>query len=565
MKSWEKHSMEADAPRVLASNLEALARRHPGLAQAIRESDTDTRIGIARARTGALVPLVRIRSRGVPLHSLYDPLAEARKAVATLPETGCVVTYGLGAGHLVSALLERPDVALVFIVEKDASTLRSLLALFPLERLLCDPRVTLCAGTEAIHARLPSAWLPALMGNLGTMPLRAWCDIDPSFLERAASEVQKGINAARADYAVQAHFGKRWHTNILLNLERMGCCNRHIPEVGSACITAAGPSLDENFANVAAEKGSSFIVATDTSLPALRGAGIEPDAVLSIDCQNHSCHHFMHGAPENALVVFDAASPPCLARRYPHAAFVRSNHPLLSYFAVRGLTLPLLDMSGGNVTHAAMSLGRSLGAARVSLFGADFSYPDGKPYARGTYLYDFFGCRQGRLAPLESQFAAFLFRSPGISRQSVEGTHLYTTPILTAYRDKLVEMIGALDAEVMPAAGHGLPLPSIRRAHLEAGPHPSGSRRDPAWEQAGMKSDWKGLLAGYARGLEDLAQIPAKPGPSFHSLSTAQAELVLTLLPVAASMRRENGGDAGSGAVEEARVWALQRTRRLLE
>ena len=377
--------------------------------------------------------------------------------------------------------------------------------------------------------------------------------------------MQKCIEVVRADYGVQAHFGKRWLANILLNLPRIRPVGREMPTVASACITAAGPSLDEGFARVAAEKGVSFIIATDTSLPALRRAGIAPDAVLSIDCQVHGYHHFMQGVPESAIVFLDAASPPFLARRHPRAAFVASHHPLLAYFLSRGLTIPRIDMSGGNVTHAAVALGRSLGASRVSLFGADFSYPDGKSYARGTYLYDYFGLRQDRLAPLESHFYSFLFRSGQAKRQTRAGRLVYTTPVLTAYRDRLVEMITSMDIDVMPAADRGLPLPEMHHADAGSTGVGSPSRRDPAWETAGTGPGWKELLSGYVRGLEGLSDIPAVPGRWLHALSPEQAELVSTLLPVAACIHREKGHATRSGtALEAARQWTLQRIRRLI-
>ncbi len=393
---------------MLASNLEALRARAPDLVRALLASDPDPRIGIARARTGAPVSVVRQEGGVAPLHSLYDPEEEARRVAASLPSGGCVVIFGLGSGLIVSALLARPDVSHIFIVEKDLAVMRSLLASIPMEAVLRDPRITLIPGSHTLRARLISDWLPGLMGSLRTLPLRSWCDIEAPFFQKAAAEVQRAVDSVRADYGVQAHFGKRWLANMLCNLASMPETPEPLPAVQSACVTAAGPSLEDSLPAIAARQKESFIIATDTSLPALRAVGIIPGAVVSIDCQNHSYLHFMRGVPENSLVVLDAASPPLLARMHGRVAFAASAHPLLSYFRARGLALPRLDMSGGNVTHAAVSLARSLGAREISIYGADYSYPDGKMYARGTYLYDFFACRQDRLSPIESQFAALL-------------------------------------------------------------------------------------------------------------------------------------------------------------
>ena len=538
--------------------MDAVRARDPGLARELLMSEPDPRIGLARARTGALVPVVHQQKGDAPLHSLYDPEEEARRVAGSLPPNGCVVIFGLGSGQIITSILRRPDVSRLFVIEKDLPVIRSLLQNFPMEALLRDPRVTLIAGYETIQARLISGWLPGLMGNLRTVPLRSWCDIEGLFFRQAADEVQKSIEAVRADYGVQAHFGKRWLTNMLFNLASMGHSHPQVPEVQSACVTAAGPSLEKSLPTIAAQQRASFIIATDTSLPTLLAAGIAPGAVVSIDCQNHSYHHFMHGLPESTLLVLDAASPPLLARLHRRVAFAASGHPLVSWLCARGLGLPRLDMSGGNVTHAAVSLAHSLGARQIFLFGADYSCPDGKMYARGTYLYDFFACRQDRLSPEESLFAALLHAAGG--RRSVTETgSLYTTPVMSAYRDSLIEMMRALDADVTPAAGRGLPLPSTRHAPAADSSTP---RRDPRWDPAEVEV--KGLLSRYMRDLESLGEISSIPGHWPSSLPEGSMALVQTLLPVAACIRRAGVETDDRGALEEARHWTLGRIKRML-
>ena len=72
------------------------------------------------------------------------------------------------------------------------------------------------------------------------------------------------------------------------------------------------------------------------------------------------------------------------------------------------------------MTCAAIDVARLLGAESVTLVGGSFAYPDGKPYARGTYLYRYYQTRSQRHRPVSSEMADLSFRDPGLRRSGVE-------------------------------------------------------------------------------------------------------------------------------------------------
>ena len=160
--------------------------------------------------------------------------------------------------------------------------------------------------------------------------------------------------------------------------------------------------------------------------------------VVSIDCQHISYNHFLQGYPEEVPLVLDLASPPVLTKLAPKLAFFTSGHPFSQYVNKHWRRFPVIDTSGGNVSHAAVSLADRLGAAKILLFGADFCYPEGKSYARGSYIYPYFRCRESRLSGLESLFMAFLFRGPAGSMERDGGR--YVTRSMLRYRERLEEI-----------------------------------------------------------------------------------------------------------------------------
>ena len=212
------------------------------------------------------------------------------------------------------------------------------------------------------------------------------------------------------------------------------------------------------------------------------------------------------------------------------------------------------------MTHAAVSLARFLGARRVSVYGADFSYPAGKAYARGTYLYDYFWSDQIRVSPAESRFFAFVCgpTATPARREVRAGKVLYSTPVLDRYRDRFLGLMASIDAEVTLIPGSGQDLPrggdrprvstpaAAEGAAAVKGPTPSGPPGRPWWK----------FLSEYSRSIEELPAFSAiSPGP--------QRELWHTLLPVAARVVKE-GHMPGAGALEEARRWTLERVGRLV-
>ncbi len=546
---------ETGTSRTLEENLSALAVRQPALADSIRRAEPDPRFVFPTARNGLIVPGIRSGGGTVSFHSLYDPRRESVRFAESFRGAGCIIVSGLGAGYHISAMLQFTGATVVVVVEKNAGVLKSLFEHVPLSDLLRDPRLLVVAGVEMIRDAILSSWHPAVTGGLRSAPLRTWCDQEREFFDAADAETQSAIEAVREDFSVQSHFGKRWFANIIMNLAGAAKPPRAFPHGDDAIVTAAGPSLELHLGRLAAERGNRMLIATDTSLPALLRSGIIPDAVLSIDCQNHGYHHFLQGKPPGATLFLDLASPPLLARQLSLPVFVAGGHPFARYVDSHWLRLPRVDMSGGNVTHGAVSLARFLGARRVTVYGADFCYPQGKAYARGTYLYDYFWSDQSRVSPAEARFFAFVCGSAAApARREVRaGKALYSTPVLDGYRDRFLRLVQSIDAEVIlvPGAGQELPRGTSKprvptTVAAEAEPKPSDAPR----------STWREFLSRYLRSIELL--------PAFSAISPEpERELWYTLLPAAARVVKE-GHLPGAGALEEARRWSLERLKRVV-
>ena len=394
-----------------------------------------------------------------------------------------------------------------------------------------------------------------LHGGLRTWPLRAAVEEDRQYYREVTACLQEAATLAADDYAVQARLGRRWFVNTIANLERAGRSTVSLRPVERAVVTGAGPSLEAQAPRLAGLRESACLIATDASLPALLGFGLTPDLVVSIDCQLYSYHHFLQGLPPAVPLALDLASPPILGRLASRALYFAGGHPLSRYVSAHWLNLPELDTSGGNVAQAAVSLAVSLGAREIFLAGLDFSYPNGKAYSRGTFLYPVAAAVETRLRPMESWFQAFLLegRDGGQPRNTSRPLDLYRRRLEAYARTvpaRLAVLPGAtveLDLPRQPAASRGpLRLPHSRKA----------------------RGPWRGFLEAYAVGTAELCPSPpSRPRLSTRGLSGHS----LRAMHDTAAGRRGPAGKpaagerAGHQVLALAREWSLERIRRRLE
>lgn len=413
---------------------------------------------IAKAKDGNLIPLCKNKATGqeISLHSKYNPLREAEGFAQNIDETGLFfLVLGIAGGYHIEKLLEKAPKAKVLALEVSEEAVTFLENLPYVKKLMQKKNFSFCTP-ESIEKKLLSMYKPALHGNLSILSLRQWESIFQKTAAEAKEKITATIKLLAQDYSVQCHFGKIWQKNILENLslaenaisfEKVLESVKGMVKEKTAAIIAAGPSLDKSIKTLRDKRKEYFIISTDTAFHSLLKQGIESDAVISIDAQQVSHEHYMRNLPEKTLYVFDLCASPSSARKAlsktKNVIFSESSHPLAQYASLftGKRAFVHLDAGSGTVTIAALSLAKKLGFSKIEFFGADFSYIEGRPYARGTYLEQSFHSKSGRLSPAEKSYTALMFRTPTIKISDKK----ITTEILEAYKSSLEDFMQKFD------------------------------------------------------------------------------------------------------------------------
>ena len=547
-----------DKQDIFERNLLALARFVPLCSKLSRAQTTLNRYKFLDSPSGELIPAwVDPSGSAHPLHSLVDPHREARRLIDTVNE-GFIILTGLGGGFYAEAALEKPGVSLVLVIDYDINGIAELLCHRDYIKIFSDPRFHFLADPpeNAIEQYILNIYQPMLCGGIRTLPLRGRTSTDGRVFTNAAHAVETAIQKISADYSVQAHFGTRWFSNIIRNINKAGAHMNPLPPVKRTAVTAAGPSLFGQTAEIRRRRKEFFLIAADTSLPCLLSQDIRPDAVVSIDCQHISYYHFMAGIPEETMLFLDLASPPLIASRKHAPVFFSGNHPLTGYICNAWRAFPEVDTSGGNVTYASVALAEKLGAETIELFGADFSYPLGLSYSRGTYIYPHFEIRQKRTAPLEGLHSSFLFRGPLEKINSGENWY-YESPSLKFYREALEEKTKTMRSGLIPRQGMGAPV----RIH----PAVKTGKKTLSFFGCGiMKSSPSDFLSGYRDKIHSLKIPPENIAGFFDSLRGDEKQVFTTLLPAAAALKRRDSGLNVSELLEKTKSHCIDVIEKVL-
>ncbi|KPU58861.1 hypothetical protein AN403_2861 [Pseudomonas fluorescens] len=345
-------------------NAQVIQRRWPSLYARL---ETEDRLAIE-------VELIEGRDStlcvgGIQLTSRHDRLGEARLQAASLaPDKPLLHVYGTGFGDLPSVLLERTGLEKLYVHILNGALFALVLQLIDQRQWLSDPRVQLLYAGDLSDICTPFFALPAEMLLAD--------DFSAKIRDRLVSEVHLSFNNREFDPQSPVIQQRLQDTlEVLLADDDVAqlfgtCCEREIYVIGT------GPSLEGNFERLAAVRNQTprpLFISVDTAYRPLREHGIKPDLVVSID-QRISALHLPGEDSEGIPLVYLPLSDPHMlkawnGKRYggysasPIYAALRAQHPRAQLYV------------SGSVIHPAVDLAVKMGAQRITLFGADFSFP----------------------------------------------------------------------------------------------------------------------------------------------------------------------------------------------
>jgi len=353
----------------------------------------------------------------------------------------------------------------------------------------------------------------------------------------AAAILQAEYAAYWRSKATLLGMGRLWARNIFRNLAALPDMELSaFPRIDRpAVVCGAGPSLEGSLGLVSSLRDELFVVACDTSLPALLESGIEPDLVVCLEGQAYNLADFTPAGSRRLAIAADLSSHPATFRLGPGARHLTAVEIAPSPFLrrVAGLGLPLLPCPPlGSVGVHAVHLVRQLTGAPVLVTGLDFSFEAGKTHGRGAPALSAELRRMERLAPFRGQTASAYREGvrpapdarpwggppageASAPRPAPATPAMLTDPALSSYAALLADEASQPGPAVLDLRDRGLPLGLPRLSEAEAramvagwkpakvdGVPGTGPRSAPA--PKAVRKTVQGFIEGEAARLETL-------------------------------------------------------------
>lgn len=511
------------------SNILALANSNSNLALEVKNYSTESVYSFIRSKSGDIVPCTK-NSKSV--HSKIDPKREADRYLTMYKSKGFLIFLGLGGGYHIKPFIEKNEFSTILILDKDINQFKATISKLDLKEIFINPAVNILIdpSPEELFSFFIENYIPAVSGDITTIPLRQRVNDESDFFSSCLDIIREALDKVSDDYSVQARFGKKWFSNTLFNLKQANKTKPALSPIKSAIITAAGPSLEDSIDEIRERHKTATLIATDTTAPALLEHNIKPDIIISIDCQHISYYHFLKGIPKDIPLVLDITSPRKLSTMFDRVYFFTSGHPFSQYINGNYKTFPNLNTSGGSVTHAALSLADALNAKNIYLYGADFSYPLGKSYSRGTYIYDYFNKYVTKTSSLESSFFSFIMQSRDISIEKCNDGLRYITKPMIGYKSNLERESNSIRGKLHIKEGLGCKIEPQRNKC-------SNLRILPIFSEGKIIQNSLDFLWNYKKILQSLPQIYFPTEAYINSLTREQRVVWLTIIPVLACKR----------------------------
>lgn len=394
-------------------------------------------------------------NNGKSMFSTYNPHKDAQKFVESLEiiEDSFLITTGMGEAYHIYEILNKNPNLNILIIEKYYNDFYKFNDIY--EDLKKNKNI-IFTDICNLSQNIINNFFPQRYSKLIYKPLRSWIDYNYDLIDKINDTIEITLKKIKSDFSVQSYFGKRWIKNFFGNLYSMHYSPSNFinfnqikfPTEKKALIVAAGPSLDKNIELIKHNQKNFFIIAVDTAYQVLLKNKIFSDVLVSIDCQYLSAKHVIDKMNPKTLIVADFTSNTSLIEKSikngNSICLFSNNNPICNYaktFFNKKLNNEIfltLDSTSGTVTNSAVDFALKANFSHIFMVGADFSYINGKAYARGTYLENIYFQHENKLNNAETSFDALMFRTELIK---LDDKNNYTTETLSNYKNGLNSII----------------------------------------------------------------------------------------------------------------------------
>jgi hypothetical protein len=370
----------------LEKNLEALIKKNKKLAETIREH-TPVNVDFMCAQSGDIIMVYE----GMPLHSVENPILEAKNIYSNVKDTGYKsfnVVFGLGLGYLFKRATIECKGKLV-LYEPNLDILRATLEVVDFSNELSMPNVCVLGDIKEMK---PLFMLNYYHGDyVGLQTLTPYRLKFSKQMQELTEMLQMLYRDSTINQSTVIKKAMKWSLAAVNNIfdvmkyPNMNMLKDRLKGVPAVCVSA-GPSLEYAIDQLKEVQDKVFIVAVGQALKAIHKAGIKPHLVAVIENLNVSQQFEGISYLDDLTVIVQPMTHRAIYK-LPVKRFM-INFPLGDSIAKWFGRTVTRDVTGfpnrGTVSITAYYAAQHSGASPVMLTGQDLAYRDGKMYASNS-------------------------------------------------------------------------------------------------------------------------------------------------------------------------------------
>ncbi len=387
-------------------NLEAFKNRFPQLYTKFSK-EISVNLEYFKSKNNAQNALDTSFSPPIPLHSKYNPQAEAQSALKDFNEktqkAAVYFSFGLGWGPL--EFCRKFSSSTLILIENNTEYFFSALNALDWQEIFCHKNLILLLGDCANEAanliyKFASATenfnestskLSDLVSNKNICFIKN--QNQAKHQENFIKEIQNLLFKTEQKNLVNTNtlekFSYLWMKNSSRNLtylKKLDGVNKYFSLAKNLpfIIIASGPSLSKILPSLAELKKRAVLVCVDSALHSVLKAGVEPDFIVITDPQYYCYLHLEFLKSETSVLIAESAVYPSVFKfECKEKVLCASMFPIAQYFESKLEDKGRLG-AGGSVSTTAWDFARKCGAKKIFIAGMDIGFPNFQTHIKGA-------------------------------------------------------------------------------------------------------------------------------------------------------------------------------------
>ncbi len=405
----------------------------------------------------------------LPADDLHNPREAVKKHLKEnikneMKPNDIIITFGVGLGYLLDEVFNNYS-SRIFVYEPDINLLHFVLSNVDISEHLASGRVFLTNDLDELISRLASVFITKDRVEIVYLP--NYAVIRNKELLLLTQKVFDTCKSKMVDVNTITKFSKIWLLNTLDNISYINENKGYLLSdlsgkfIGqTALIAGAGPSLNDNIANIQANRDKFVIFAVNKSVQYLIQNGITPDFVVCLDARN--MNKTLAGL-ENHLsrvnAIADIRTDYNLRSKGFNKIFFNFSDTdfFIKKLAKYNEYMKFYE-SGGSASTLALTSAVKMGFSKIVLAGIDLAFKDNVIYTNGETMQ--------RVS--QEEIVVDRVKKNLVKVKSVDGGLVYTREDYEAFIHHFATLIKELNySEIYNISSFGALIDGVKNTSFE--------------------------------------------------------------------------------------------------